>query len=91
MQYVEVEIMGRVFRLQGDRPERIQAFADFVNSQVSRIQTRFNVIDSGKILGLAALNIAEAYFDAQDENQALKSELARLHERIGEFLNDQGE
>jgi cell division protein ZapA (FtsZ GTPase activity inhibitor) len=81
--------MGRGFRLQGDQPDRIQAFADYVNAQVARIQTRFDVIDSGKILGLAALNIAEAYFDAERENQTLKSELRQLHERLERFLTEQ--
>jgi cell division protein ZapA (FtsZ GTPase activity inhibitor) len=89
MSFVEVEILGRVFRLQGDEPERIQAFAEYVNTHVARIQSRFDVIDSGKILGLAALNIAEAFFNAQSENQVLKGELARLQERVGRFLQEQ--
>jgi cell division protein ZapA (FtsZ GTPase activity inhibitor) len=90
MSFIEVEIMGRVFRLQGDQPDRIRAFADIVNAHVARIQNRFDVIDSGKVLGLVAMNVAEAYYDADRENQVLKAEIDRLRERLEWFMAEYG-
>ncbi len=63
---VKVNIGGDIFLLKSDKdPEYVQKIAKLVDDKIKRIAKHTHVRSQAKIAVLAALNIAEQFYDLQ--------------------------
>jgi cell division protein ZapA len=73
---VEVTILGQRMRLKADDdPRRIEQLATYIQRKVDEISAGAAVAPT-KLAVLAALNIADDYFRALDDNRQFKREVA---------------
>ena len=73
---IEVVILGQRMTLKvGDDPERVERLAAYVQRKAEELTAK-SPLAPGKAGALLALNIADDYFRALDEQRELKSEVA---------------
>ena len=88
-QSLRVEILGQQLTLRADGdPDRLARLAQYVQSKVAEVAARGPILPSRLAL-LAAFNVADDYFRAQEELQAFKHQVAEksramLHALDGE-------
>lgn len=74
-----VKIYGREYNISGDKSEEeICHIADYVDKKMRLINRVAGDSAAGSIAILSAVNIAEEYFDALDEIEAVKSEKMKI-------------
>ena len=82
---VTVEIFGQTYRLRGVRDaEALQRLAAYVNDKMNTVADQMQVGDTLKIAILAALNIADEYFQALDRS-AEPQDAEAIEEKIEEI------
>ncbi len=86
MKSTEVEIFGRKFRLKGDDPDKIKAYADFLNQHLDSLQSKMEFVDQNKLLSLGAIIVTEKYFNMVDQNKMLIEEIRKLNEVLNSAL-----
>jgi cell division protein ZapA len=87
---VRVEILGQTMLLRSDgEAEHVMKLAAFVQSKIDEISSKGPVVGT-KLAVLAALNVAEEYFQLKLEMQRLKAEVAETSRAMLAELNDAG-
>jgi cell division protein ZapA len=82
-----VEIYGQLYHIRGGgEPEYVVALAGFVDERMREISAATPTVDTLKVAILAALNIADRYFAARDQLQALEQSTADRGERMAAML-----
>lgn len=84
---VEVVILGQrmVLKADDDR-KRVERIADYINEKTNSLQQgSFATLPPAKLAALVALNLADDYFRAIDENVQLKRAIGA---RARALLND---
>jgi cell division protein ZapA (FtsZ GTPase activity inhibitor) len=86
---VEVMILGQrmVLKVEKDRA-RVERLASYVREKAEELERQFRgkqPLPPAKLAALLAINIADDYFSALDENRAFKREVAQ---RSRELLAD---
>ncbi len=80
----EVRIYGSVYHLKGEDPERVERVAEYVDHTMREVLGEPGNSLAVKDAVLAALNIAERWFEEEDEEKKLINE---LNQRADEILN----
>ncbi len=78
MQSVEVEILGRRYRLRGEDPDKIVSYADYLNKELNNLAQHMEFADSTQVLVLGALGIVEQLFLEREQKDGLQDEMDRL-------------
>ena len=85
---VEVEILGQRMLLKADDDSRqVERLAAYVKRKVDEVSAH-GPVSSSKVAILAALNIAEDYFDALDEARTFRREVAIKSRNMLKTLNE---
>lgn len=80
---VTVRIAGEEHTIRANAaPEYTRRCAEFVDSRIREIQKKAGAIEAHKAAILAALSITDECFQARDELEGLKGELARRAETL---------
>ena len=84
---VRIRIAGQdhVLRSAAD-PEYAKRCADFLDERVAEIRTRSRVPDTHRAVVLAALQVADLYFQTVAELEALKADVADRTRALAEVL-----
>jgi len=93
---VKVNIGGDIYLLKSDKdPAYVQKIAKLVDDKIQRIAKHTNVRSQTKIAVLAALNIAELYYDLQTSNEQNNITLNTIElkskdvcDKIDHYLNE---
>ncbi len=87
---VRVEILGREYTVKSDEgEERVRNIADYVNRKIKEVSEGGQTVSTLNLAILAALNIANDYFEAiEDKNLFLRTIEARSG-RLIEMINSQ--
>jgi cell division protein ZapA len=89
---VQVEIFGQTYAVRaGTDPKYIEQLAAFVDSQMRDVAKASGAVDTVRIAVLAALNIADEFFQSKSggENSEgqLRERAARLAKTLGQVLD----
>ena len=85
---IHVEIFGQNYQIRaGADPEYIKNIARFVDLKMREIASGTPTIDSLKIAVLAALNIADEFYQFKRQKQDLDRELEQRAGRMSELLD----
>ena len=75
-QSVELTLAGIKLHIQtDDNPEQVQAAAALVQKQFDELKASGTIIDTGKIMALIALNLADELLNKQDTSPAAMDEI----------------
>lgn len=88
MQTVEVEILGKKYRLRTDDPQRLQKYADYFNETLNDIVAKYGLVDAKDTLAIAGMILTEKLFVMTDDNEHWKKEIDKLHSKISSYLSD---
>jgi cell division protein ZapA len=75
---VQIKILNQTFNIQGvDDEEYLRKLATHVEERMAELQRATNTIDSNRLALLAALHIADDYFQLQNQLQQLDRFVSR--------------
>ena len=86
----DVLIDGKIYSLTGAEPMYIQKVSGYINSKIAEVKTSagYRSMDAEYRALLLNLNIADDYFKAVEENEALKKKLAETEKELYETRRD---
>lgn len=71
-----IEIFGDVYRVLGNEdPQRLQELAELVDRKMRDVAQHVNTADTARIAILAALNLADELFRAQEQQEGERVEI----------------
>lgn len=83
----KVQILGRYYTIKGiDNQEYREKLAQFVDEHMRQIISATGTVDTLKVAILAALNIADGYFKALEQQQRVDQEMERNVEALSEQI-----
>jgi len=86
---IKVNIYGNSYTIQGDAPsEYILQLAEFVNEKMEEVGTNISSGNLVQIAILAALNIADEYFQVKDMKIGLTGALEKKTEALISMLDE---
>lgn len=86
---VKVKIFGNMYNIQGDaEPEYIVKLAEYVNEKMQEVSQNLPSGNSLQIAILAALNIADEYFQLREIKSNLISDLERKTSALIHLLDE---
>lgn len=87
---IEVLIGGKVYRLTGADPAYLQKVAGYMNAKLAECRTaaEYRVLDADYRALLLNLNIADDYFKAAEEKEALKKRVEELEKELYAVRHD---
>ncbi len=89
---VRVEILGREYFIKSNEgEERIRAIADYVNRKIKEISEGGKVVSTLNIAVLAALNIADDYFQVAEDSRKLKHSVTSKVNQMAQWIDGQME
>ena len=85
---VTVRVLDQSFMINTDAsPERVKKVADFLTKNLEQVALRSKNVSPYNAAILAALNIAEKYFDAIEKQSVFKSTVATKSKKIMGLLD----
>jgi cell division protein ZapA len=85
---VRVEILGREYMVKSDEgEERVKKIAEYVNQKVKEISESTQTVSTLNAAILAALNIANDYFQILEEKKIYREDLDSKTERLIARIN----
>lgn len=85
---VKIEILGREYNIRSDEEEeRVKKVGEYINKKVKEVTQATPNISTLNAVILAALNIANDYFDLLEEKEELKRELGARTGRLTELIH----
>ena len=86
---VTVRIAGEEHTIRADvEPEHTKRCAKMVDDRIHEINVQTGLVDGDKAAILAALSIADEYFQAREEIGALRSKIAGRAEKLARRIED---
>ncbi len=83
----EIEIFGEVYRVRGnENPQRLQELAELVDRKMRDVAQHVNTADTARIAILAALNLADELFRAQEQQEGERVEIKEKAVALAEEL-----
>lgn len=83
----KVQILGRYYTIKGiENEEYREKLAQFVDEHMRQIISATGTVDTLKVAILAALNIADGYFKALEQQQKVDQEMERNVEALSEQI-----
>ncbi len=85
---VRVEILGREYTVRSDEgEERVKKIAEYVNQKIKEISEGTQTVSTMNAAILAALNIANDYFQILEEKKTARQDLDTKTERLIARIN----
>ncbi len=88
MKSVEVEILGKKYRLRAEDCRKIEDYASYVNTLLDDISSKYGIVDNKDSLVLATMVLAEKLFVMTEESDKLRKEIETLDSKISSFFVD---
>jgi cell division protein ZapA len=85
---IRVEIYDESYHLRGSDPAYIQRLADLVDGKMRAIAQHTSTVDSLRVAVLAALNIADEYFQLQRQQEGMEREYSSRANHLGKALDN---
>jgi cell division protein ZapA len=85
---IRVEIYDESYHLRGTDPAYIQRLADLVDTKMRAIAQHTSTVDSLRVAVLAALNIADEYFQLQRQQEGMEREYTSRASHLGKALDN---
>ncbi|MEE8320009.1 MAG: cell division protein ZapA [bacterium] len=84
---VDVEIFGKVYTVRGEKDvEYVRRVAEYVDRKMREISQVTDTVSTSRIAILAALNIADEFFDLREETDEFESRMKNLSRKIDKAL-----
>ncbi len=85
---MQIKILNQTFNIQGvDDEEYLRKLATHVEERMTELQRATNTIDSNRLALLAALHIADDYFQLQNQLQQLDRFVSRKSAEFVKILD----
>jgi cell division protein ZapA len=84
---VRVEIYDESYHLRGSDPAYIQRLAERVDAKMRAVAQHTSTVDSLHVAVLAALNIADEYFELKRKHEGIESEYTSRASHLGRALD----
>ncbi len=88
---VRVEILGREYTVKSDEgEERVKKIAEYVNEKLKRISENTKTISTLNVAILAAMDIANEYFEVLEGHNSLTQKVEKIEvksSRLIEMIN----
>jgi len=86
---VTVRIAGEEHTIRADvEPEHTKRCAKMVDDRIHEINVQTGLVDGDKAAILAALSIADEYFQSREEIEELRSEIAARAEKLARRIEE---
>jgi cell division protein ZapA len=84
-----IEIFGEVYRVRGNEdPKRLRELAELVDRKMRDVAQHVNTADTARIAILAALNLADELFRAQEQQEGERVEIKEKAVALAEELTE---
>jgi cell division protein ZapA len=84
---VRVEIYDETYNLRGSDPDYIQRLADVVDAKMRAVAQHTSTVDSLRVAVLAALNLADDYYQLKRKTEGIESEYTSRATHLGRALD----
>jgi cell division protein ZapA len=84
---IRVEIYDESYHLRGTDPDYIQRLADIVDAKMRAVAQHTSTVDSLRVAVLAALNIADEYYQLKRRHEGIESEYTSRATHLGQALD----
>ena len=85
---IRVEIYDESYNLRGSDPAYIQRLAAIVDSKMRAVAQHTGTIDSLRVAVLAAINIADDYYQLKRKYEGIESEYTSRAGHLGRALDE---
>ncbi|MGA2957027.1 MAG: cell division protein ZapA [Thermodesulfobacteriota bacterium] len=84
---VSVEILGREYTVKSDEgEERVKKIAEYVNEKLKRISEGTKTVSTLNVAILAAMEIANEYFEALEGHSSLTQKVEKMEVKSGRLI-----
>lgn len=84
---VRVEILGREYTVKSDEgEERVRKIAEYVNEKIKKISESTKTLSTLNVAILAALDIANEYFEALEGHGDLSRRVEKIEMKSGRLI-----
>ncbi len=84
---IRVEIYDESYNLRGSDPAYIQRLADVVDAKMRAVAQHTSTVDSLRVAVLAALNLADDYYQLKRKHEGIESEYTSRASHLGRALD----
>jgi cell division protein ZapA len=84
---VRVEIYDESYKLRGSDPAYIQRLAEVVDAKMRAVAQHTSTVDSLRVAVLAALNLADDYYQLKRKYEGIESEYTNRASDLGSALD----
>jgi len=84
---IRVEIYDESYNLRGSDPVYIQRLAELVDAKMRAVAQHTSTVDSLRVAVLAALNIADDYYQLRRKSEGIESEYTSRASHLGRALD----
>jgi cell division protein ZapA len=84
---IRVEIYDESYHLRGTDPAYIQRLADIVDAKMRAVAQHTSTVDSLRVAVLAAINIADEYYQLKRKYEGIESEYSSRTTHLGQALD----
>ena len=84
---IRVEIYDENYNLRGSDPAYIQRLAEIVDSKMRAVTQHTSTVDSLRVAVLAAINIADDYYQLKRKYEGIESEYTSRASNLGRALD----
>lgn len=84
---IRVEIYDESYNLRGSDPAYIQRLAELVDAKMRAVAQHTSTVDSLRVAVLAALNIADDYYQLKRKYEGIESEFSSRTTHLGRALD----
>jgi len=84
---IRVEIYDESYHLRGTDPVYIQRLADVVDAKMRAVAQHTSTVDSLRVAVLAALNIADEYYQLKRKYEGIESQYSSRANHLGQALD----
>jgi cell division protein ZapA len=84
---IRVEIYDETYNLRGSDPAYIQRLADVVDAKMRAVAQHTSTVDSLRVAVLAALNLADDYYQLKRKQEGIESEYTSRASHLGRALD----
>lgn len=84
---IRVEIYDESYNLRGSDPAYIQRLAEVVDAKMRAVAQHTSTVDSLRVAVLAALNLADDYYQLKRKHEGIESEYTSRATHLGQALD----
>ena len=85
-QVTAVQIHNKTYHIRCQDPQRVERLARYLDERMKEVAAQTSTVDSLKVAVLAALNIVDGYFAAEERLDSLQKEVSARSEKMIEAL-----